>query len=382
MYTGSMAEATAYGYVVNVRKMFVDLGYVKKVGRGRGDYSVLSGENWRKLSVPQIQEYVRGKFPPGSRMTPNVKKQRFQLGLGIKKFAEFMVFSQHLWSEDKLFEVRKVCSFATVDYEEIVIEPPHKSHAFVDWLLEKDMAMGFPLFLEQWLGGMRYSEVSGANVDLKTGTLNLNLTTKVAGITGKGAEGKTRYAPFDNLVVRKLKKYLKWRATLDVEFDTLCVKAKYIGTGKTGDRKFLGWEPLWPKAGKFNDRLKPLVDEYNLAMKEAGKKDMVMDPELCTTHKLGRHVFGTNFGKTIPGKQLKKAMGIVSEAVLEKYQNYTWDDRHEAYSGVTATYLNGGGKPRPVSDVTVALDGIRQFAPKGKEVPWNSLVDGLIGLVT
>ncbi|MCK5292876.1 MAG: site-specific integrase [Thermoplasmata archaeon] len=342
VYAGSLSKGSAQNYMMLVRKMFIELGYVKKVGYKT--YSVESGKNWRKVTVAEIDDYMTRTFPPGSRMSPKEKNRRFIYGIAIKKFAEYMTFGTGHWSEEKFANVYTLCSYTMVRYEDLVIEPPYKAHAFCDWLWKENIGLALPMFLGQWLGGMRYSEVQQAKLNLKEGSLVMNWNMKRATITGKGQEGKTKPVVFDDLVAHRLKEYLAWRTDLDCDSDSLAVRESFR-SDRAGVKPD-GYRPLPKQASDYNTRIRKMAQVYNVQMKKEGKDRLVLDLELVTSHKLGRHVFGTYFAKSMEQKMLKENMRIKDDVVVERYINFDWSDKHEAYSSVTASYLNGSGTPQ------------------------------------
>ena len=156
---------------------------------------------------------------------------------------------------------------------------------------------------------MRYIEVVNAKADLENGTLIRDFENNCLLIHGKGSGGlsKLRTTPFSKDDQRVLKIYLKWRKRKGVKSEWLFFNQYGV---KFSDH-----------AGHFNEWLRNQGREYGFSTKEV---------KLLTTHKIGRHGYGTDQTlKSVPEELIRQNMGLSDTKILKRYQDITVKRRVE-----------------------------------------------------
>lgn len=163
---------------------------------------------------------------------------------------------------------------------------------------------------------MRYAEVINARADLKTGTLIPDFPHNMLIIHGKGRGGlsQRRTTPFLPANQREFLDFLEWRKRAGVRSEWLFVN-QY--GGKWADN-----------SGHFNNWLRTKGRDHGFTEDEV---------KLLTTHKVGRHAYGTDMTvKGLPERLLADNMGIRNPAILTRYQNPTDEIRVQE----TMKYMN------------------------------------------
>ena len=103
-----------------------------------------------------------------------------------------------------------------------------------------------------------------------------------------------------------------------------------------------------------------------------------------TTHKMGRHVFGTVYAPQLPAKTLMEYMGITKFSVVQRYINFSKTEKVDQFERATRRITNlspassGGRKEGGVGKL---IEQLRSEAPPGKERAWSSFLEGLAALL-
>jgi hypothetical protein len=230
------------------------------------------------------------------------------------------------------------------------------------------------LYLMQWLG-MRYLEVVSAKASLDGPTLKVDWAKSWVTIWGKGKSGlsKQRSLPLRAEVAQKLKQYLQWRQDHGIVSDHLFVTT---------------WRLAWSESSwGFNKTIRTLgLPRFIRSAQAEGHPDLLFSAEeirKMTTHKMGRHVFGTVYAPQLPAKTLMEYMGITKFSVVQRYINFSKAEKVEQFEKATRNIVGWGGRPSPVGSggaTAVLLDQLRALAPSGRENAWNAFLEGLKGL--
>jgi hypothetical protein len=175
-------------------------------------------------------------------------------------------------------------------------------------------------------------------------------------IIGKGREGgklrtvtltKEQNARLGELVAwrTRLSKLLRDRTGRDPAprlFVTLSVSAKASGN------------PLSETAGPWNETLKTWARRYNDWCVKDGRKERAIDPDLCTSHKIGRAVSITKLAREgVPERVLMQERGIEDHTTLERYIRFSTEDRRamlESAEKSLARRSNGTSSAAPPGD--------------------------------
>jgi hypothetical protein len=226
----------------------------------------------------------------------------------------------------------------------------------------------------QWLG-MRYLEVVSAKASLDGPTLKVDWTKSWVTIWGKGKGGlsKQRSLPLRSEVAQKLKDFLQWRQDHGIVSEDLFVTT---------------WGLPWSESSwGFNKTIRTLcLPRYNRWVSFNGHHEVVFSPEeirSMTTHKMGRHVFGTVYAPQLPAKTLMEYMGITKFSVVQRYINFSKAEKVDQFERATRNIESGRQSPRHLAASLAAgqlLVELRSMAPLGRERAWNAFLDGLISL--
>jgi len=321
-----------------------EAGYVKRIRHGRAvEFQLLPDRDWRRISVEDFSAVLAKWFPAGQ-LSVTEKSRHDNYAKAIRTFAEYGL-ELGLWGQEKRLALRSETMLLVreSEYEEVSINRPEIAHPFEEWLrtrtgpitystnngarrvnapLETIRNDAMMIYLGQWLA-MRYEETTDVRADLKIlagGSLEIDWRSMSAKILGKGQRGKTRSGiPVLPEVQQRIEDFLAYREqSLGPESETY-PWLLWIRPHRWGQIKPSKYPP---SVGPINDRVRGYAEAYNEEVRAAGRVDLLLDVSLCTTHKLGRHVFGTWFGPRIDPKILKKAMGITMDAVAERYRNY------------------------------------------------------------
>ncbi len=330
----------------------------------------------RFVSIEEIESWFEAHFPPGDR-TPQEKARWNDYAGAIRKFAEFMHYGKGAWSAEKLEKIRRRILLFDVAYPELEIVEPAKAHAFQRWLEAQPgyYVHGTMLYLMQWLG-MRYLEVVSAKVSLDRSTLKVDWAKSWVTIWGKGKGGlsKQRSLPLRAEVAQKLKDYLLWRQDHGIASVELFMTT---------------WGIPWSESSwGFNKTVRTLcLPRFNRWVQSQNQRESVFSENeirKMTTHKMGRHVFGTVYAPQLPAKTLMEYMGITKFSVVQRYINFSKTEKVEQFERPTRNIVESNAT---VPTAAITADGIslverlKTLAPRGQEGAWGAFIEGLMGLL-
>jgi integrase len=373
-----LSPRTSIRHLKKTRTVLRDLGYLiyikNRIPRRPNQWLVNPDRDVRFLTVEEIEGWFEAHFPSGDR-TPQEKARWNDYGGALRKFAEFMHYGKGVWSEEKLEKIRRRILLYDVAYPELEIVEPAKAHAFQRWLEAQPgyYVHGMMLYLMQWFG-MRYLEVVTAKASLDGPTLKVDWAKSWVTIWGKGKGGlsKQRSLPLRAETAQKLKAYLQWRMDHGIVSEDLFVTT---------------WGRSWSGSSwGFNKTIRTLsLPRFNKWASAESQPEIVFPADeirKMTTHKMGRHVFGTVYAPQLPAKTLMEYMGITKFSVVQRYINFSKAEKVEQFEKATRNIVGLGGQPSYGSSVAsaVLLDQLRALAPSGRERAWNAFLDGLKGL--
>src|SRR2546428_7799448 len=374
-----LSPRTSSRHLKKTRTILRDIGYLtyikNPIPRRPNQWLVNPDKDVRFLSVEEIESWFEAHFRAGDR-TPREKARWNDYAGAIRKFAEFMHYGKGVWSEEKLEKIRALHLLLDGAYPEPEIVEPAKAHAFQRWLEAQPeyYIHGTMLYLMQWLG-MRYLEVVSAKASLDGPTLKMDWAKSWVTIWGKGKGGlsKQRSLPLRAEVAQKLKDYLQWRQDHGITSEDLFVTT---------------WGLPWSESSwGFNKTIRTLcLPRFNRWVASENRTEVVFSNEeirKMTTHKMGRHVFGTVYAPQLPAQTLMEYMGITKFSVVQRYINFSKTEKIEQFERATKNIEVGRAPNRRSRSLTAAsalLDELRALAPAGKEKSWNAFLDGLKGL--
>lgn len=186
------------------------------------------------------------------------------------------------------------------------------------------------LYLMQWLG-MRYIEVIKARASLRGPTLKVDLIRNWVSIwgTGRGGLSKQRGLPLTPQVARKLRRYLKWRQDRGISSPWLFVNSY--------------GRPWSEQSWAFNKTIRGVrLPWYNKWVRSQGNPEAAFnryEVRLMTTHRMGRHVFGTVYTPHLPRKTMMEVMGVVHYDIVNRYVNFSRSGRVGQFLNATPAVL-------------------------------------------
>ena len=163
--------------------------------------------------------------------------------------------------------------------------------------------MHYMMFYLMRHANMRYLEVANVQADLKNGTLVKDFQNDMVIIYGKGRGGlsQRRTTPFFGKDQKELNEFLDWRRKQDI-------RSEWMFVNQYGTR-------FSQHSGHFNHFLRNKGREYGFSEDEV---------KLLTSHKVGRHAYGTDMTlRGLPERLLCDNMGIRNPVILTRYQNAT-----------------------------------------------------------
>ncbi len=371
-----LSPRTSSRHLKKTRTILRDLGYLlytkNPIPRRPNQWLVNPDKDLRFVSLEEIDGWFEAHFSVGDR-TPRDRARWNDYAGAIRKFAEFMHYEKGVWSEEKLEKIRRRILLFEVAYPELEIVEPVKAHAFQCWL-EAQLSYyvhGTMLYLMQWLG-MRYLEVVSAKTSLDGPTLKVDWAKSWVTIWGKGKGGlsKQRSLPLRAELAQKLKDYLQWRQDHGIDSRDLFVTT---------------WGLPWSESSwGFNKTIRTLsLPRYNRWISSEGHGDLAFSPEeihKMTTHKTGRHVFGTVYAPQLPAKTLMEYMGITKFSVVQRYINFSKAEKVAQFEQATSKVVArsaSGGQLQASAETGELVEALRRLAPKGKERAWAAFLDGL-----
>ena len=230
------------------------------------------------------------------------------------------------------------------------------------------------LYLMQWLG-MRYLEVVRAKAFLDGPTLKVDWAKSWITIWGKGKGGlsKQRSLPLRAEAAQKLKDYLQWRQDHGIASEDLFVTT---------------WGFSWSESSwGFNKTIRKLcLPRFNKWVQDQSRPELVFSNDeihKMTSHKMGRHVFGTVYAPQLPAKTLMEYMGITKFSVVQRYIDFSKTEKVEQFERATmniakASHRSDGKRSAP--EATELIGQLMNLAPRGKERAWSAFVQGLKAL--
>src|SRR2546426_2010329 len=228
----------------------------------------------------------------------------------------------------------------------------------------------------QWRG-MRYLEIVSAKASLDGPILKVDWAKSWITIWGKGKGGlsKQRSLPLRVEVAEKLRGYLQWRQDHGIVSEHLFVTT---------------WGLPWSESSwGFNKTIRTLcLPRFNRWAQSQGTLDVLFSQEevrKMTTHKMGRHVFGTVYAPQLPAKTLMEYMGITKFSVVQRYINFSKTEKVEQFEKATMNIAKANHRfndKRSTGEATVLIDQLMDLAPRGKERAWSAFIQGLKALFT
>lgn len=194
---------------------------------------------------------------------------------------------------------------------------------------EMPRSFAWELFFLQETGA-RYEEMVHAEFPLEGPFVRWDESAGTLTIIGKGREGgKLRTVTLTKETNARLEELVAWRTSLAKLlrnrtgrnpaprlFVTLSVSAKASGN------------PLSETAGPWNETLKTWARRYNDWCAAEGRKERAIDPDLCTSHKVGRAVSITKLAREgVPERVLMQERGIEDHNTVERYIRFSTEDR-------------------------------------------------------
>jgi len=374
-----LSPRTSVRHLKKTRTILRDLGYLvyikNPIPRRPNQWLVNPDKDVRFLSVEEIESWFDAHFSLGDR-TPRDKARWNDYAGAIRKFAEFMHYGKGVWSEEKLEKIRRRILFYDVDYPELEIVEPAKAHGFQRWLEAQPgyYVHGIMLYLMQWLG-MRYLEVVHAKASLDGPTLKMDLAKNWVTIWGKGKGGlsKQRSLPLRAEVAQKLNDFLQWRRDNAIVSEFLFVTT---------------WGLPWSESSwGFNKTVRMLcLPRFNRQFSTDARPEPVFSEDeirKMTTHRMGRHVFGTVYAPQLPAKTLMEYMGITKFSVVQRYINFSKIEKVKQFEKATLHIVRADHRSRDkgsASKVTELIDQLVDFAPRGRERAWSAFIEGLKAL--
>jgi len=375
-----LSPRTSVRHLKKTRTVLRDLGYLiytkNPIPRRPNQWLVNPEKDVRFLSLDEIEGWFVSHFPPGDRMPRETARWNDYAG-AIRKFAEFMHYGKGVWSAEKLGKIRSRVLLFDVSYPELEIVEPAKAHAFQRWLEAQRgyYIHGTMLYLMQWLG-MRYLEVVSAKASHDVPTLKVDWAKSWVTIWGKGKGGlsKQRSLPLRAEVAQKLKDFIQWRQDHGIVSEDLFVTT---------------WGRSWSESSwGFNKTIRtPSLPRFNKWALSQNRPELIYSQDeirKMTTHKMGRHVFGTVYAPLLPAKTLMEYMGITKFSVVQRYINFSKAEKVDQFERATKNIASQKGSENILENTTTRalIEQLKGAPPPGKEGAWSAFLDGLKALIS
>jgi integrase len=218
---------------------------------------------------------------------------------------------------------------------------------------EMPRSFGWMLFFLQETGA-RYEEMAHAEFPLEGPFVRLDKSAGTLTIIGKGREGgKLRTVTLTKEQSARLGELVAWRSRLTklLRERTKRDPAPRLFVTLSDSTKASG-NPLSETAGTWNETLKTWARRYNDWCEKNGRKDRAIDPDLCTSHKIGRAVSITKLAREgVAEKVLMQERGIEDHNTVERYIRFSTEDRRsmlEAAEKSLARRSNGSASAAPL----------------------------------
>jgi len=375
-----LSPRTSLRHLKKTRTVLRGLGYLiytkNPIPRRPNQWLVNPEKDVRFLSLDEIEGWFVSHFPPGDRMPRETARWNDYAG-AIRKFAEFMHYGKGVWSAEKLGKIRSRVLLFDVSYPELEIVEPAKAHAFQRWLEAQRgyYIHGTMLYLMQWLG-MRYLEVVSAKASHDVPTLKVDWAKSWVTIWGKGKGGlsKQRSLPLRAEVAQKLKDFIQWRQDHGIVSEDLFVTT---------------WGRSWSESSwGFNKTIRtPSLPRFNKWALSQNRPELIYSQDeirKMTTHKMGRHVFGTVYAPLLPAKTLMEYMGITKFSVVQRYINFSKAEKVDQFERATKNIASQKGSENILENTTTRalIEQLKGAPPPGKEGAWSAFLDGLKALIS
>ncbi len=292
--------------------------------RGHRKWKYLVEADYRRTIRPEnLTFWFDREFPPSRvqldpRERDKVTGRKAQYIRASYKLAEFLHFEKAVWTEAQLDELRATLRIPARGNSKVRIPELERIDAFLAWLKPRDPTYWLMLYLMRWQG-LRWSEVINTRADLESGTYVPDEESGTVTVYGKGTGGLGKAGEIPLVMpdpddpsrtlptTLLLRRHLEWRATLGIESEWMFVK-----TSSTNPR-YLGRK--WSEdSGGFNDMIRKRAAEFGFSDEEV---------RLVSTHKIGRHAYGTWFVRHVDPETLRQNMRHADLKTTEKYLNWS-----------------------------------------------------------
>jgi len=179
--------------------------------------------------------------------------------------------------------------------------------------------------------------------------------------------------PLQAETAQKLKDYLQWRQDHGIASEEL-----FITT----------WGLPWSESSwGFNKTIRTLsLPRFNKWAVSQNRLELVFSADetrKMTTHKMGRHVFGTVYAPQLPAKTLMEYMGITKFSVVQRYINFSKTEKVEQFERATMNIVKANYRSDERNAALNAINLIDQLAglaPPGRKGAWSAFIQGLKAL--
>ncbi len=346
--------------------------------RGRRKWRYVVQADYRRTIRPSpLTSWFDREFPPPSvqvdpRERDKVTGRKAQYIRAAYKLAEFLHFEKAVWTKAQLDELRATLRFPARGNSKVRIPELERIDAFLAWLRPRDPTYWLMLYLMRWQG-LRWSEVINMRADLESGTYVPDEDAGTVTVYGKGTGGLGKAGDIPLVVpdpddpsrtipaTLLLRRYLEWRATLGIESEWMFVK-----TSSTNPRYF---GRKWSEdSGGFNDMIRKRAAAFGFSKEEV---------RLVSTHKIGRHAYGTWFVRHVDPETLRQNMRHADLKTTEKYLNWSVAARvrnteQALLDAQTRSLPHDGGHAEVQEGIGAAIaalrDSLHRLAPEVRSV--------------
>lgn len=291
---------------------------------GRRDWEYFIPTDYRRVIRPSLLTDWFDREFPSARVHVNPRERDLTAGRKAQnvraayKLSEFLHFEKGLWTREEVDGVRSTLRIPGRGNSKVRIPDLERIDAFMAWLRSRDPTHWLMLYLMRWQG-LRWSEVIHMRADLESGTYVPDEEAGTVTVYGKGTGGLGKAGEIPLIVPDPddssktipatilLRPYLEWRSSLGIESEWMFVK-----TSSTNPRYFgRKWSD---DSGGFNDMIRKRAAEFGFTEEEV---------RLVSTHKLGRHAYGTWFVRHLDPETLRQNMRHADLKTTQKYLNWS-----------------------------------------------------------
>src|SRR3989475_4711594 len=382
------------------RKILSDLGYLQR--RPRGRWVTLPGNPMRRMSIPQIKEYVDHLYPPRcqSRCSgPHCKCCRMhhigswnKVADTLHRLAQYFHYGRTFredptWSHEKLLQLYNVTPTLQYRVPPPMMNPVPKAVAFREWLLRHEDVQKQIYGWMVWLGqafGLRYSEWIAAEWPMEGPRFAVDFAAEKVYVTGKGRlGGKMRSVTITPEREAGLQKLATWREALETRLIQNGATMTPVLFPNLAPRHQRG-KARNPDVAAWNHTVRKYVRAYNEFCNRTGISEHKLDVKLVSSHKIGRPVHITSLALAkVDDKVAMEETGIEDERTLARYKRFSDSERREMLSKTDG--IGSGQKSSSPTNITSAprelLEALKREAPPGKEQAWNMILEGLLSLL-